>query len=147
MYPGTENTTSSVNYVFIKLKTPEITIYKEYVVYTFSGILGSVGGSLGLFIGFSLIEFLLFFVRWAFNMRGQHQNSLGADNIPMGPTQRMGCNSVRPTEAFFSVGLHRKLPEYNRKYRPTPTELRQSFCRPTNTFWAENACLGRQYSV
>ena len=34
-----------------------------------SGILGSVGGSLGLFIGFSLIEFLLFFVRWACNMR------------------------------------------------------------------------------
>ena len=68
-YPGTENTTSSANEVWIKLKTPEITVYEEYVVYTFSGILGSVGGSMGLFIGFSLIEFLLFFVRWACNMR------------------------------------------------------------------------------
>ena len=67
-YPGTENTTSSSNDVWIKLKTPEITVYEEYVVYTFSGILGSVGGSMGLFIGFSLIEFLLFFVRWACNM-------------------------------------------------------------------------------
>ena len=31
----------------------QLTVYQEYVVYDAIGIIGSVGGTLGLFIGFS----------------------------------------------------------------------------------------------
>ena len=37
---------------------PEIVHYKEYLIYDDIGMLGSIGGSLGLFLGFSLIDTL-----------------------------------------------------------------------------------------
>ena len=42
------------------LEGPKITIEEEYVVYSFTGIVGTVGGSLGLFIGFSFFDCLMF---------------------------------------------------------------------------------------
>ena len=37
----------------IAVEGEEITVHEEYVVYDFNGIVGTVGGSLGLFVGFS----------------------------------------------------------------------------------------------
>ena len=36
---------------------------EEYKVYDFNGILGTVGGSLGLFVGFSFLDCMLFTLR------------------------------------------------------------------------------------
>ena len=38
--------------------TPEQVFHKEYLVYDDIGMIGSIGGSLGLFIGFSLFDSL-----------------------------------------------------------------------------------------
>ena len=41
----------------------EAVIYhKEYLIYDFSGMIGSVGGSLGLFIGFSFMDFIFYLI-------------------------------------------------------------------------------------
>ena len=45
------------------LEGAKITIEEEYVVYSFTGIVGTVGGSLGLFIGFSVLDCLMFGVK------------------------------------------------------------------------------------
>ena len=37
-------------------------VYEEYKVYDFNGILGSVGGSLGLFIGFSFLDMMIYLI-------------------------------------------------------------------------------------
>ena len=41
------------------LTSPDMKVYQQYAVYDFSGIVGTVGGSLGLFIGFSYMDFML----------------------------------------------------------------------------------------
>ena len=38
--------------------TPEKIFYKEYLVYDGIGMFGSIGGSLGLFVGFSILDSL-----------------------------------------------------------------------------------------
>ena len=48
------------NRLWLKLEGPDITVHEEYVVYDFNGIVGTVGGSLGLFIGFSVLDFMLY---------------------------------------------------------------------------------------
>ena len=40
---------------------------KEYQVYDFNGIVGSVGGSMGLFVGASVLDLLLSALRVIFN--------------------------------------------------------------------------------
>ena len=45
------------------LNTPNIMVYEKYAVYDFSGIVGTVGGSLGLFIGFSFMDFMLMLIK------------------------------------------------------------------------------------
>ena len=40
--------------------TDKIEVHKEYLIYDFGGLVGFVGGTLGLFIGFSFFDFL----RW-----------------------------------------------------------------------------------
>ncbi len=47
------------NKVWMKLVSPKVEVMKEYEVYDLSGIIGSVGGSLGLFIGFSFLQCLM----------------------------------------------------------------------------------------
>ena len=59
----TENTTSQnakrsvqINY-YIPLK--DMTIQKEYLIHDFIGMLGSIGGTLGMFISFSFLGVIL----------------------------------------------------------------------------------------
>ena len=47
-------TTFGFNYKFQSLK---MTIIQEYLVYDWKGMITSVGGSLGLFLGFSFLDF------------------------------------------------------------------------------------------
>ena len=49
---------------WIQLTSPEIKVHKKYEVYDFSGIVGTVGGSLGLFIGFSFMDFMLMLINF-----------------------------------------------------------------------------------
>jgi hypothetical protein len=44
-------------YIGLVYRTTSVTINEEYLVYDFSSFIGSVGGSLGLFIGFSYFDF------------------------------------------------------------------------------------------
>ena len=44
------------------LEGKEITVHEEYVVYDFNGIVGMVGGSLGLFLGFSFFDVILLLI-------------------------------------------------------------------------------------
>ena len=48
---------------WVYLTTPNILVYENYAVYDFSGIVGTVGGSLGLFIGFSFMDFMLMLIK------------------------------------------------------------------------------------
>ena len=48
---------------WVQLTTPKIRVYEQYAVYDFSGIVGTVGGSLGLFIGFSFMDFMLMLIK------------------------------------------------------------------------------------
>ena len=49
--------------VYLRFQSPEVlTIYEEYLIYDFNGMLGSIGGTLGMFVGFSfssIIELLI----------------------------------------------------------------------------------------
>ena len=47
----------------VKIDNSEVTVQEEYKVYDFNGILGTVGGSLGLFVGFSFLDCMLFTLR------------------------------------------------------------------------------------
>ena len=48
---------------YVLLSSPEIKVNKKYAVYDFNGIVGTVGGSLGLFVGFSVMEFMLMLIK------------------------------------------------------------------------------------
>ena len=52
-YERTWNNTNAE--IFFSFNTPTTMIIEEYLLYDFVGILGSVGGSLGLFLGFSFL--------------------------------------------------------------------------------------------
>ena len=49
-------------WIEVKVARLEVKVDTEYKVYDFSGILGSVGGSLGLFIGFSFLDMILYMI-------------------------------------------------------------------------------------
>ena len=54
--------------IAIKLKIlPVIVYYKEYLIYDGIGMFGSIGGSLGLFLGFSLFDTLCMIVDFILN--------------------------------------------------------------------------------
>ena len=44
---------------------PERIFYKEYLVYDAIGMIGSIGGSLGLCVGFSIFDTICMFVDFA----------------------------------------------------------------------------------
>ena len=46
----------------LRIDVRKVKVYEEYKVYDFNGILGSVGGSLGLFIGFSFLDMMIYFL-------------------------------------------------------------------------------------
>ena len=39
-----------------------VEVHSEYLIYDMSGLIGSIGGSLGLFVGFSFRDFLSHFI-------------------------------------------------------------------------------------
>ncbi len=43
----------------IKIESSKIEEFREYEIYDFNGIVASVGGSIGLFVGFSFLDCLL----------------------------------------------------------------------------------------
>ena len=47
---------------------PEKVYYKEYLIYDGLGMFGSIGGSLGLFVGFSLFDSLCFVLDFVLRM-------------------------------------------------------------------------------
>ena len=46
----------------LRIDVRNVKVNEEYKVYDFNGILGSVGGSLGLFIGFSFLDMMIYFI-------------------------------------------------------------------------------------
>ena len=40
----------------------QIATYKEYLIYDFAGMVGSVGGNFGLFVGWSFYDILIFLI-------------------------------------------------------------------------------------
>jgi hypothetical protein len=50
---------SSATELFIYWDTLEVSIEEEYLLFDFNAIVSAVGGSLGLFLGFSCLDFLL----------------------------------------------------------------------------------------
>ena len=49
--------------IHLRFQIPEvITIYEEYLIYDFNGMLGSIGGTLGLFVGFSFSSVIELFI-------------------------------------------------------------------------------------
>lgn len=47
---------TSDNYIFLTLSSSEILVQQEVRMYDINTIIGSIGGSLGLFIGFSFLQ-------------------------------------------------------------------------------------------
>ena len=75
-YDRTWNNTNAE--IFYSFNTPTIMVIEEYLLYDFAGILGSVGGSLGLFLGFSflgLFSELIDFLQTKFNKFQEHYPS------------------------------------------------------------------------
>ena len=54
---GYESTNKHVE-IEIDFLTNRLEVHQEYLVYDFEGMIGSVGGTLGLFVGFSLLSTL-----------------------------------------------------------------------------------------
>ena len=49
--------------IYLRFQSPEVlTIYEEYLIYDFNGMLGSIGGTLGLFVGFSFSSIIRLFI-------------------------------------------------------------------------------------
>ena len=44
--------------IYLRYSSTDINLYKEYYVYDSNSFIGNVGGSLGLFIGFSYVDFI-----------------------------------------------------------------------------------------
>ena len=56
-------------WLMLRIAELEVQVNEEYRVYDFTGILGSVGGSLGLFIGFSFLDMILHILDQAWRYR------------------------------------------------------------------------------
>ena len=48
--------------IAINFASTEITTYEEYLIYDFAGMVGSVGGNLGLFVGWSFHDLVKIFM-------------------------------------------------------------------------------------
>jgi len=49
--------------IYLRFQSPEVTtIYEEYLIYDFNAMLGSIGGTLGLFVGFSFSSIIELFI-------------------------------------------------------------------------------------
>ena len=48
--------------------------YEEYLIYDFNGMIGAVGGSLGMFLGFSFLDFVFSFIDFIYEKRNYPNN-------------------------------------------------------------------------
>ena len=48
--------------IAFRFPSTKILNYEEYLIYDFNGMIGAVGGSLGMFLGFSFLDFLFSFI-------------------------------------------------------------------------------------
>ena len=49
--------------IHLRFQSPEVTtIYEEYLIYDFNAMLGSIGGTLGMFVGFSFSSIIELFI-------------------------------------------------------------------------------------
>lgn len=60
--PGDSQEIGQVNIYFFNVEEQD---REEYVLFDWEAILSSVGGSLGLFLGFSFFDFAMIIVKWA----------------------------------------------------------------------------------
>ena len=60
----------------VLIEKRDVKVEEDYRVYDFNGILGSVGGSLGLFIGFSFLDMMIYLMRRA-RKWGRHVGWIG----------------------------------------------------------------------
>ena len=69
----------------VKVAKVDVKVDTEYKVYDFTGILGSVGGSLGLFIGFSFLDAILCIINkaWSWcNLDGRCWSQTNIGQLP-----------------------------------------------------------------
>ena len=59
-YIDSETNKSTIGWMYSVSKTKEV--YEEYLVYDVAGFIGSFGGTLGLFVGFSFREVANFLI-------------------------------------------------------------------------------------
>ena len=57
-----QNSTTIAAYMFFR--DAKVQVQHEYVLFDFPAIVGSVGGSLGLFLGFSVLDAAMMLVHW-----------------------------------------------------------------------------------
>ena len=59
----------SDNYIYLTLSNDNILIEQDILLYDLNSIIGSIGGSLGLFAGFSFLQCSRDFVKFIFPLR------------------------------------------------------------------------------
>ena len=64
-YINSETNKSTIGWIYSVSKTKEV--YEEYLVYDVAGFIGSFGGTLGLFVGFSIADCIFYVTDWLAN--------------------------------------------------------------------------------
>ena len=64
-YIDSETNKSTIGWMYAVSKTKEV--YEEYLVYDVAGFIGSFGGTLGLFVGFSIADCIFYVTDWLAN--------------------------------------------------------------------------------
>ena len=59
------------NYIYLTLSNDNILIEQDILMYDLNTIIGSIGGSLGLFMGFSFLQFSRDLVKFVFPLPRQ----------------------------------------------------------------------------
>ena len=73
-----------------KIDRQTATVYREYEVYDINGFVGTVGGSLGLFLGFSFLDLIQYLIKKAWDCdKCNHRQKVNQwDNSMYGGNQR-----------------------------------------------------------
>ena len=61
-YMDSETNKSTIGWMYSVSKTKEV--FEEYFVYDVAGFIGSFGGTLGLFVGFSIADCVFYVIDW-----------------------------------------------------------------------------------
>ena len=88
---------------WLKLEGPDIKLHEEYIVYDFNGIVGTVGGSLGLFIGFSFLDFLIYLLNKA---KEACERDAGVHSSERHKTEDVEPNTDFTDSVLFTYGVH-----------------------------------------